>query len=197
MLHTSSTKAVFIVAAMSLSLTASAQVLNPANPNAPTDSDAPFPLHIAASMTQTIGTGTFVLTHANNPLVATNLVLNPYALLGDWTLAASQSYDLEWTSSDFTTYPQQFIWGDVNLRAQYRGLSFPEYKLMTNFTMGLDIPVSIASNWQGQDHAARRRWNAHLGTRRRVRHRRIGRRRLQHHGARPCARCGQRTGEGL
>jgi hypothetical protein len=107
----------------------------------------PFPLHINASTTQSLGSGTFVAGFADNPLFATNVNLNPWASWNGWMFSVNQNIDIEWTQSDLTTHPQQVILGDMRFGAMYPGLRFGP--IGTVFSFAADAPLSMQSRWNG------------------------------------------------
>lgn len=114
------------------------------------NSGRPFPLYLQTSVTNTLGSGTFVGGYANNAMFATNLNVSPYIMWKGWLAFASQSFDMEWTPSDFTTYPQQLIWSDTQLAARYMNLRIPEAGLSFQVGGGATLPVSLGSQWMGR-----------------------------------------------
>jgi hypothetical protein len=114
------------------------------------DEDAPFPLHMSAGLGNYLGSGTYVGGYEGNPYVASSLTLAPSAVFGDFSLSASQGFDMEWTQSDMTTYANQLMWGDTMLRVGYSGLRFSDIGLGFSFSGGATLPISLASQQVGK-----------------------------------------------
>ncbi|MCC7070159.1 MAG: hypothetical protein IT383_02485 [Deltaproteobacteria bacterium] len=122
---------------------AAATVAAPAKP-------APFPLHASASLTQSVGSGTFV-TSPWNPTVASSLTLAPSARLAEsWNLGVRQSFGLEWTQSDGTTYMNQIELSDLTVSTSYSGVKLEDLGVGFSFGGGLDLPVSMYSRQIGR-----------------------------------------------
>jgi hypothetical protein len=125
--------------------------------------DRPVPIWVSASMTNTVGSGTFVFGYADDPLISSNLSLSPLLMLGDWQIGANQSLDFEWTQSNSTTTANQLMWSDTSLSARYLGLRIPAANLGFVFSGGALLPISLASQFAGRittlSGGARIMWN--------------------------------------
>jgi hypothetical protein len=109
----------------------------------------PFPLHGSASLTQQLGSATFVMT-PYNPTFGSSLTLAPYATLTkDWTLSLQQVIGIEWTRSEGTTYANQLELSDLNARVSYSGLKWEDLGLSLSLNAGYNLPISLASRNQG------------------------------------------------
>lgn len=109
----------------------------------------PFPLHGTASLTQQLGSATFVMT-PYNPTFGSSLTLSGSATLAkDWNLALNQSIGIEWTRSDSTTYANQLELSDLNARISYSGLRWEDLGLGLALNGGYNLPLSLASRNQG------------------------------------------------
>ena len=112
-----------------------------------------FPLHASASLTQQLGSATFVASPAN-PTFGTTLTLAPYATLTKyWTLSLEQRIGIEWTSSDSTTYRNQLELSDLGVRVSYSGLKWEELNLALGINAGYQLPISLQSRHVGSTGA--------------------------------------------
>jgi hypothetical protein len=113
-----------------------------------------FPLHLFANLTQSLGSGTFVI-NPNNPTTQTALSINPFLVLGDWAVTAQQGLQIEETQSDSTTSPNQVELSDTRLGVSYRGLRFEDIEALGNsaiylqFNGSYGIPISLGSRQAG------------------------------------------------
>lgn len=115
----------------------------------PEEKPAPFPLHASASITQQLGSATFMLSPVN-PTFGSSVTLAPYATLTkDWTLSLQQVIGIEWTRSEGTTYQNQLELSDLNARISYSGLKFEDLGLSLGLNGGYNLPISLASRNQG------------------------------------------------
>lgn len=109
-----------------------------------------FPLHASASLTQSVGSATFV-TSPWNPTVSSSLTLAPSARLADaWNLGLRQSFGLEWTQSDGTTYANQIEMSDLTVSTSYSGVKLQDLGVNLTFGGGLDLPLSMYSRQIGR-----------------------------------------------
>lgn len=109
-----------------------------------------FPLHGSASLTQSVGSGTFV-SSPWNPTISSSLTLAPTARLAEaWNLGVRQSFGLEWTQSDGTSYMNQVELSDLTVTTSYSGVKLPDLSLGFSFGGGLDLPVSMYSRQIGR-----------------------------------------------
>ena len=110
----------------------------------------PFPLHASASLTQSVGSGTFV-TSPWNPTVSSSLTLAPSARLTDsWKLGMRQSFGLEWTQSDGTAYANQIELSDLTLTTGYSAIKLDDLGVNLSFGGALDLPLSMYSRQIGR-----------------------------------------------
>ncbi len=109
-----------------------------------------FPLHISGSLSHFLGQGTFVSGAAGNPYVASSLALTPSAVWAGFRFGVVQSFDLEYTQSDSTSYPNQIMWSDTGLSVAYGELGFPDLGISFLLTGGASLPISLASRQQGR-----------------------------------------------
>ena len=114
------------------------------------DAAPPFPLHVFASVTNSLGQGTFVLGHADNPYFGTSLSFTPYLSWKGFWVMVNQSLDVEWTQSDSTTLPNQLMLSDTVVSARYWGFGLPELGLRFPLTVRADVPLSLASRYAGK-----------------------------------------------
>lgn len=109
----------------------------------------PFPLHGSASITQQLGSASFVISPPN-PTFGSALTLAPYATLTkDWTLSLQQVIGIEWTRSEGTTYANQLELSDLGARISYSGLKWEDLGLNLGLNAGYNLPISLASRNQG------------------------------------------------
>jgi hypothetical protein len=121
------------------------------------DGPMPFPIHVSASLTQSVGQGTvlfspdeFGIDSSVNPFFSTSLNLRPTAILpNNWLLLVNQSFQFEWTQSDWTTTPNQIEMFDTAIQARWNGLRVPDYGLIFGFLGGFRLPVSMISRQNG------------------------------------------------
>lgn len=124
---------------------------------------APFPLSASATLSNSVGQGTFllnpgstegaaltndgILDYSANPYLGSsvNLSLGLVLPLG-LRLGLNQPFAMEWTKSESTTHPNQLMYGDPNL-----SLSFGQelLGLKMGYNAGLSLPVSMASRYNG------------------------------------------------
>ncbi|OGQ24287.1 MAG: hypothetical protein A2138_11595 [Deltaproteobacteria bacterium RBG_16_71_12] len=141
--------------AIALTLAAAEATPASADASATTSTPAPnkepaFPLHGSASLTQSVGSGTFVASPWN-PTVSSSLTLAPSARLAEaWNLGVRQSFGLEWTQSDGTTYMNQVELSDLTVSTSYSGVKLEDLSLGFSFGGGLDLPVSMYSRQIGR-----------------------------------------------
>lgn len=128
-----------------------------ATPGATEAKDKAFPLHASASLTQQLGSATFVSTGAPetyNPTFSSALTLAPSATLArDWTLSLQQVIGIEWTRSDSTTYTNQLELSDLGVRISYSGLSWEDLNLSLGLNAGYQLPISMQSRHIGSTGA--------------------------------------------
>lgn len=109
-----------------------------------------FPLHASASLTQSVGSGTFV-TSPWNPTVSSSLTVAPTARLAEaWNMGVRQSFGLEWTQSDGTTYANQIELSDLTVSTSYSGVKLKDLGVGLTFGGGVDLPVSMYSRQIGR-----------------------------------------------
>lgn len=141
--------------AIALTLAAAAAAPPPADAAASASAPAPkkepaFPLHGSASLTQSVGSGTFVASPWN-PTVSSSLTLAPSARLAEaWNLGMRQSFGLEWTQSDGTTYMNQIELSDLTVTTSYSGVKLSDLSLGLTFGGGVDLPISMYSRQIGR-----------------------------------------------
>lgn len=123
--------------------TASAKAPEPAKKPA-------FPLHASASLTQSVGSGTFV-TSPWNPTVSSSLTLAPSARLAEgWNLSMRETFGLEWTQADGATYANQIDLSDLTVSTSYSGVKLQDLGVGLTFGGGLDLPLSMYSRQIGR-----------------------------------------------
>lgn len=141
--------------AIALILAAAEAAPPPADASATASAPAPkkepaFPLHGSASLTQSVGSGTFV-TSPWNPTISSSLTLAPSARLAEaWNLGVRQSFGLEWTQSDGTTYMNQLELSDLTVSTSYSGVKLEDLSVGFSFGGGIDLPVSMYSRQIGR-----------------------------------------------
>lgn len=137
--------------ALALSLVLAAQNTNPAAARAEVEGDAatPMPLHFSGGLTHSVGSGTFMGGYQNNPTIASTLTLSPSFVWQDFAVAVNQRIGLEYTQSDYTTKQNQLELADTGLSVRYNGLKFPEIGLLTSFSGGYSVPISMSSRFMG------------------------------------------------
>ena len=123
---------------------------------------APFPLHAWISLTQNVGSGTFVASPFN-PNVSSQLTLTPFLTWEGYTVLVNQSFGLEWTASELTTYANQIEMSDTSIAVRYTRLNFPELNLMLMPQVTFQVPISLLSRQAGSlgtpSAGARLIWN--------------------------------------
>ncbi len=110
----------------------------------------PFPLHAWIGLTQSVGSGTFVV-NPNNPTVSTSLSLTPFIMYKGWQIMMSQSFGFEWTQSDSTTYANQVELSDTAFLVRNLGsvLKLDDLHLRFWPSVGYVAPLSMASRNAG------------------------------------------------
>lgn len=132
------------------SLPAAAQgALGPGGVGSGKGTEEPFPLHATASLTQSVGAGTFVPGPTNNPMIQTSLTLQPTVVYKGFVGFVSQSYAFEWTDSDTTTTKNQVELSDLAVGLRYQGFTLPEYDIIFSVGGGAQLPMSMASRQAG------------------------------------------------
>ena len=125
------------------------------------DQKAGFPLHASVSLTQNIGSGTFVASPFN-PTVSTQLTMAPSLSWQGFNFGLSQTLGMEWTQSDGTTYAHQVEMSDIGLSAGSAGWALDDLNLSLAPSLGLQLPVSLAARQAGSlgtpSLAARASW---------------------------------------
>ena len=135
-------------AALSLCVAALAEPAAVATATASAPTASPFPLHGSASLSHSVGSGTFVIA-PSNPTVSSLLALNGSATLDDFTLSVSQRLGFEYTQSDSTTYAQQLELSDTTLGASYGGLKMEDWQLGFSLKGTYSLPISLGSRFVG------------------------------------------------
>lgn len=110
-----------------------------------TDGKPKLPLHGGASLTHSVGSGTFVLGSQNNPTVGSALTLNPSLTWEGFTVLVNQSFALEYTQSDYTTQANQIELSDTQLGLRYGRFSVDDWHLQIVPSLGVALPLSMAS----------------------------------------------------
>ncbi len=121
-----------------------------------------FPLHVSGSLTQNLGSATFVYAAPTagavdpsprgflpGPTFFTTAELSPSLVLGDFSFSISQALGFEWTQSDSTTYANQLEVSDTRLGVRYGGLRWDEAGLSLGLSAGYNVPISLSSRWFG------------------------------------------------
>ena len=108
----------------------------------------PLPVHATASLTSSLGSGTFVIS-PNNPTFEQTLTLNPLFSWDAWTVLVNQRIGLEWTNSENTTYARQLDLSDTVVGVRWSGLRLPEQGMMLLISAGYQVPISMQSRWVG------------------------------------------------
>jgi hypothetical protein len=108
----------------------------------------PLPLHVNISLTESVGSGTFVATPWN-PTLSTTLTLTPIIGWQGYTLLMNQSYGLEHTPSDSTTTANQVEMSDLSMLARYTRFAFFDGGLLVLPTVGYQVPLSMQSRQNG------------------------------------------------
>lgn len=109
----------------------------------------PLPVHLNASLTHSIGSGTFVAGSAFNPTVSSALTVNPLLSWNGFTFLVNQSFGFEYTQSDYTTTPHQVELSDTIVGARYGRLSLDDLHLMFVPSVSVALPLSLASRNAG------------------------------------------------
>ncbi|MBM4280441.1 MAG: hypothetical protein FJ137_06650 [Deltaproteobacteria bacterium] len=108
----------------------------------------PFPLHLNASLTEAVGSGTFVASPWN-PTFSSTLTLTPLIAWQGFTFLLNQSYSLEHTQSNVTSTPYQVEMSDPTLLARYMKFRGLDGALLVLPTLGYQLPLSMASRQSG------------------------------------------------
>lgn len=146
-----SMRALFVVVAVLAVLPVHAQSqlqLQQQMKGGPGSKHAPLPLHLNASLTESVGSGTFVASPWN-PTVSTTLTLNPLIAWQGFTFLLNQSFGLEHTQSDGTTTANQIEMSDLSMAARYTRFSFVDGAVLVLPTVGYQVPLSMASRQNG------------------------------------------------
>jgi hypothetical protein len=129
--------------------TATATVPAPAaEPQAPA-----FPLHASASLTNSAGTGTFILpgtgTYSDTQITSL-LVLSGSAKINEsWSASAMMRLATEWTQPDDATYQGQINLFDPRFAVSYKALSIKDIGLDLGVSGGYWLPISMPSRAAG------------------------------------------------
>ena len=111
--------------------------------------DNGFPLHMSASLSQSVGSGTFILDrYSDNPFLLTSLSLNPSARFGGWSVALSHTITFEETQPDNPTGRRVDMF-DPRVTVGHSVLALKALGVNIGARGGLAIPISIASRQAG------------------------------------------------
>ena len=105
----------------------------------------PLPLHLNASLTHSVGSGTFVVGTGNNPTISSALTVNPILSWNGFTFLVNQSFGFEYTQSDYLTTPYQVELSDTVVGARYARLSLPDLNLLFVPSASVALPLSMQS----------------------------------------------------
>ena len=105
----------------------------------------PLPVHVNASLTHSVGSGTFVAGSAFNPTVSSALTLNPLLSWNGFTFLMNQSFGFEYTQSDYTTTPNQVEMSDTVVGARYGRLQLEDLHLLFIPSVSVALPLSLTS----------------------------------------------------
>lgn len=108
----------------------------------------PLPLHLNVSLTESAGSGTFVLSPWN-PTVSSTLTLTPIIAWQGFTFLMNQSFGIEHTVSDSTTTPYQVEMSDLAMLARYMRFAFFDGSMLLLPTVGVQVPLSMPSRQNG------------------------------------------------
>jgi hypothetical protein len=129
-----------------------------------TDGPPPLPLHVSASLTHSVGSGTFIVNTDNNPTVSSALTLNPSLSWGGFTWLVNQSFGIEYTQSDSTTNPNQVEMSDTLVGVRYTKLALEDLNVSFVPSVGYALPLSLTSRNVGSlgsiTGGVRAIWNA-------------------------------------
>lgn len=143
-------RSLVVLALMLGAVPAGAQgVLGPGAVTGGKATEEPFPLHATASITNSLGAGTFVLGPTNNPQWQTSLTLQPTVVYKGFVGFVSQTYQLEWTDSDLTTTKNQFELSDLSVGLRYQNFRLPEYGLIFSVGGSAQLPLSMLARQAG------------------------------------------------
>ncbi len=109
----------------------------------------PLPLGAWIGLTQSVGSGTFVV-NPFNPTTSTTLSMTPFIRYKGWQILVSQSMGVEWTASDNTTYANQIELSDTNIGVRnLSALKLEDAKISFWPSVGYSVPLSLASRQSG------------------------------------------------
>jgi hypothetical protein len=109
----------------------------------------PMPVHLWASLTQSVGSGSFVL-NPPNPTTSTTLTFTPLIIYKGWMVLANQSIGLEWTDDDNAAVNRAPEVSDLTIAGRsLRHLALPELNLGFWPTLGYQVPLSLGSRQAG------------------------------------------------
>jgi hypothetical protein len=108
----------------------------------------PLPMHVNLSLTQSVGSGTFVQSPFN-PTVSTSLTINPLIAWQGFTFLINQGLGLEWTQSDTNSSVNQIEMNDTVFIARYMRLRHEELNLMFLPGLAYRVPLSMGSRQAG------------------------------------------------
>jgi hypothetical protein len=103
----------------------------------------PMPLHATASLTHSVGSGTFVTGSGNNPTLSSALTLTPLASYRGFTFLLNQSFGFEYTQSDYTSAPNQVEMSDLVVAGRYNRFSVADVLILP--TVSYVAPLSLSS----------------------------------------------------
>jgi hypothetical protein len=113
------------------------------------DGPQPFPVHAWIGLTQSVGSGSYVVSPWN-PTTSTTLSLTPMIMYKGWQILVNQSIGFEWTASDSTTYANQLELSDTSVGVRnLAALRLPDHKLSFWPSAGYVVPISLASRQSG------------------------------------------------
>lgn|GEM_PF-1250580 len=109
----------------------------------------PFPVKAWIGLTQSVGSGSYVVSPWN-PTTSTTLSLTPMIMYKGWQVLVNQSIGVEWTQSDYTTYGNQLELSDTTIGLRnLAALKLPDQKLSFWPSVGYVVPISLASRQSG------------------------------------------------
>jgi hypothetical protein len=145
-----SMRALFVVIALSAVLPARAQSQLQLQQQLKGGEDLhpPLPLHMNVSLTEAVGSGTFVGSPWN-PTVSSTLTMTPIIAWKGFTFLLNQSFGIEHTQGDFTTTANQVEMSDLTMIARYMRFRALDGALLVLPTLGYQIPLSMPSRQSG------------------------------------------------
>ena len=109
----------------------------------------PFPVRAWIGLTQSVGSGSYVISPWN-PTTSTTLSLTPMIMYKGWQILVNQTIGFEWTASDTTTSANQIELSDTTIGVRnLSALRLPDQKLTFWPSAGYVVPVSLASRQSG------------------------------------------------